>query len=170
MTRRSVCSEMLHALFHICHLKTVLYIALVPGASLGSRLECQGVMSVQWQYNGIRGIWHCFYHTFPFFLLPRLTISAFHPTQTLLPVVSIRAVMLTEEKWWGRSQGAPESTEIRTLNRSSNPEGYYPFSPKPSCSFNFLPHQDKSGGLHWYLWTQSLAFPFQPNLQAQHNF
>lgn len=160
---------MLHTLLHTCHQKTVLCTALVPGTSLGGKAGMPGsdVCPVTVQRD-LRDLALLLPHL-PLFLLPRLAISAFHPTQTLLLVVSIQAVMLTEEKWWGRSQEAPESTEICTLNRSNNPEDYYPFSPKPSCSFIFPPHQDKSGGLCLYLWRKSLTFPFQPSFQAQHN-
>lgn len=85
-------SEMLHPLFPLCHLKAVLFIALVPGR--GARECCLPSGSTQ----GPQGPGIAPTTPSPFFLLLRLAIPAFHPTQTLLLAVSIQEVTHTEEQ------------------------------------------------------------------------
>lgn len=70
MMRIPVCSEMLHPLFHLCHLKTVLFMALVPGASLGAGQGSQGVLSSSGSTQGPEGPGVVLPHLLLFFSFP----------------------------------------------------------------------------------------------------
>lgn len=152
-----------------CHLRTVLYglgpRSVTGGQGRGARECCLPSGSTK----GPQGPAIVPATPSPFFLLLRLAIPAFHPTQTLLPVVSIQEVMHTEEQWWGRSQGSPKTQKYVHEIAQVILKGYYPFSPELSCSFNFPTHEDKSGVSCLYLWRKCLIFPSQPSFQAQHN-